>query len=475
MIHFKRFIEDRALTFELDRSFALRSCNPNFRRYLAPEKSFLEVLAEANPATVVAAMTNALAANLEWSGELAFATPMGILCAEVTAYPMEAGFAGIGIDVTEQSLFRKKLLGQLDIREKLIKLAPVGVFLADGDGTCYSVNDAWKTMTGLKLHEAFNEGWRRAVHPDDRESVEREWDAFTRDGSPFAREYRYQRGADMTYVFVKAVKLELNGVAQIFRLENDLTPVVLRDQQMERQRTQLEANARLAALGVMASGISHEINNPLTVIDGMAEILTNDLAGHDSAVPMLEKIKKNVERIQCIIRSMKALSRDAKFDPPGRHDLRQICDEVLVIAAPRFRELGVELRYHRDLESAFIICQASEIEQVLLNLLNNALDAVQGVAEKWIEVRLSVEAGKILLLISDSGPGIPEAIRRSIFNPFFTTKAPGKGTGLGLSISKTLVAANSAELYLDEARQRTTFVLSFPEAKEVFHEPHQAE
>ncbi len=466
-MHLKRFIEDRALTFELERSFLVRSCNPNFERYLTPGKSFRDLLAQDNSNGMVDAFTAAMAANLEWSGEVAFPTKQGILYAEISVYPTDLGYAGLGIDVTEQGLVRRKLLQQLEFRDKLIKHSPVGVLLADEGGACFSVNECWKEMTGLKLHEAIGDRWLSAVHPEDRESVIHDWNRFKRGEFPFEREYRYQVSAESTtYVFAKAVMMNIGGTPHIFRLENDLTPLILRDQQMERQRTQLESSARLAALGVMASGISHEINNPLTIIDGMTEVLGYELAAYPSAGPKLEKIKRNVGRIYSIIRSMKALARDGSFDELKLHDLRGICDEVLIIAEQKFREHGVSLTFRCDPAVAPIRCRASEIEQVLLNILNNALDAVQEADEKWVQLQLEVHAGRLVLKVSDSGSGIPEAIRSSIFNPFFTTKAPGKGSGLGLSISKTLICANSAELYLEESGLRTTFVLDFPQAKE---------
>ncbi len=467
MMHLKRFIEDRALTFELERSFLVRSCNANFERYLTPGKSFHDLLAYENSTGMVDGLRAALGANLEWSGEVAFPTKLGILYAEISVYPTDSGYAGIGIDVTEQALVRKKLLQQLEFRDQLIKQSPVGVFLADKLGSCFSVNDCWKEMTGLKLYEAIGDGWLNAVHPEDRESVTQDWNSFKLGELSFEREYRYQRSSQSTtYVFAKAVMMNISGVPQIFRLENDLTPLILRDQQMEHQRTQIEASARLAALGVMASGISHEINNPLTIIDGMAEVLGYELVAFPNARPKLEGIKRNVGRISSIIRSMKTLARDGSCDELESHDLRRICDEVLLIAEPKFCEHGVALTFHCNLALVPIRCRVSEIEQVLLNLLNNALDAVQESEEKWVKLEIEVHPKKFLLKVSDSGPGIPEAIRVSIFNPFFTTKAPGKGSGLGLSISKTLISANGAELYLGPSGLRTTFILDFPQTEE---------
>ncbi len=467
MKHLKYFVETRALTFELERSFVVRCCNPNFERYLSPGKSFRELLASENSQALAEAFVAAMAANLEWSGEVAFPTTQGTLYSEISVYPIESGYAGFGIDVTEQGLVRRRLLQQLEFRDKLIKFSPIGVLLADADGACFSVNEYWKAMTGLNLHQAVGDGWMSAVHPEDRESVARDWNLFKLGGSSFEREYRYQGPSDsVRFVSAKAVTMNIGGKNQIFRLENDLTPLILRDQQVARHRVQLESSARLAALGVMASGISHEINNPLTVIDGMTEVLGFELAACPSAGPKLEKIKRNVGRIYKIIRSMKALARDGSFDELERHDLRRICEEVLLISEQKSRDQGVTLTIRCDLPSTFINCRACEIEQVLLNLLNNAFDAVRDSQEKWVALDLEAQGEKLVLRVSDSGPGIPESIRAAIFNPFFTTKGPGKGSGLGLSISKTLLSANNAELSLEASAPRTTFVLEFTPAKE---------
>ena len=129
--------------------------------------------------------------------------------------------------------------------------------------------------------------------------------------------------------------------------------------------------------------------------------------------------------------------------------------------SPIFYTHGVNLEYVAATD-VDIDCRAGEIVQVLLNLLNNAYDAISESSEKWIKVELKKEPKSIAIWVTDSGGGIPTEVQKKIMQPFFTTKEVGKGTGLGLSISRGIIESHHGQLILDTSSANTCFIIKLP-------------
>ena len=222
---------------------------------------------------------------------------------------------------------------------------------------------------------------------------------------------------------------------------------------------------RLSALGEMAAGVAHEINNPLAIISGRTSILLRKLDKPDfdraQLVENLEVIQSTTQRIAKIIRSMKTLSRNPELDPFERVKLIQIVEDTLGAVQDQLRSLEVRVDVKVDPQIE-VLCRSGQIGQILLNLISNAKDAVQGENEKTIWIESQRVGENIHLIVEDSGPGIPPELVSKIMEPFFTTKPVGEGTGLGLSISRSLALAHSGDLYLDQSSPRTRFILSLP-------------
>jgi signal transduction histidine kinase len=238
------------------------------------------------------------------------------------------------------------------------------------------------------------------------------------------------------------------------------------NKQLQLQKIEIINSEKMAALGRMAAGISHEINNPLTIIYTNAnsiESLSTQLH------PPLEKIRhssqaieRNVMRISKIIKSMRAIARDATLDPVVDHKLSEILNDVSTLCHERFRNGEVSLKVAPAGPDVFVSCRSPEISQVLINLMNNAFDAVQGQPQKEVRIDWTFDADRVLISVSDTGPGIPEKIREHIYEPFFTSKPVGKGTGLGLSICKSLIENHGGQLWLEASSPQTKFTFSLP-------------
>ncbi len=236
------------------------------------------------------------------------------------------------------------------------------------------------------------------------------------------------------------------------------------------EQTKTIANAKMASLGVMASGMAHEINNPLAVILLKVERLqaiieeTHTLDPTDAAAE-LEKIRATSMRIAKIVRSLKSFSRNTEHDAKSEGALSQILEETIELCAERLKSKAVELkvRVQPDLK---ILCHPTRISQVFLNLILNSCDAIQDLPNRWISieahplVRDGVQVCQIWL--TDSGNGIPAQIASRIMEPFYTTKEAGKGTGLGLSVSVGIIEEHGGALRYEPQHPHTRFTIELP-------------
>lgn len=224
-------------------------------------------------------------------------------------------------------------------------------------------------------------------------------------------------------------------------------------------------SARMSALGEMAGGIAHEINNPLNIIGGYATIIRKGIEKGDTekSKVYLEKIENTVQRIAKIVKGMKNFSRDGSTDPFEVTSSKLLIEESLELCSERFKNNEVELLVSLE-SNADIVCRPVEISQVLLNIINNAFQAVTKNEEKWVRVELIEESKFVKYSIIDSGKGIPKEVVNKIFEPFYTTKEVGVGTGLGLSIAKGIIEVHKGEMYYDDSCENTKFVIKLPKA-----------
>lgn len=234
-------------------------------------------------------------------------------------------------------------------------------------------------------------------------------------------------------------------------------------------REQLQQAYKMSALGEMAGGIAHEINNPIAIILGKTRQLNESLDEGDVSKDRLKKFTQAIEetanRIAKIVNGLRTISRKAEQDPFVGTPIKTIVDGSVAICSARFKYQSVDLIVDFLSPDLLVECRATEISQVLINLLSNAYDAVETLKEKWVKLSIKEIDGVVEISVTDSGPGIPEQVRAKILEPFFTTKIVGKGTGLGLSLSKGIMESHGGSLALDESSTATRFVARFPKVQ----------
>jgi signal transduction histidine kinase len=234
------------------------------------------------------------------------------------------------------------------------------------------------------------------------------------------------------------------------------------DEKVLYARARAANSARLAALGELSGGVAHEIRNPLAAINLAAGQIAERPEDAAQVGQLAARIQRVVMRTTKIIDVLRSFSRDASADPFVPVPVERIVNDTLELCGKRVAEDGLALNIGTIPEDLVVECRAAQLAQVLVNLIGNAFDAIAGVPDRWVRIDAREDGAYVEIAVTDSGPGVPVAVRPRLFEPFFTTKPPDRGTGLGLSLSRTLVEAHHGTLHLDTASPNTRFVMRIP-------------
>jgi signal transduction histidine kinase len=258
-------------------------------------------------------------------------------------------------------------------------------------------------------------------------------------------------------------------VTALSGLGSDDILVALYDRTDElRTQRDLIAREKLATVGEIASGVAHEVNNPLAAIRMEAELLKRGTREPDTDAAA-GTIVREVDRAARIVRSLLRLARREDTNPT-RVQLDDLVRDVAEIRQRVLRAENVEIRTKLDLSVPPILALGQELQQVVINLFTNAEHAVRGRGARPAVIQLTTQAreGWVRLTVEDSGPGVPKEIRGRIFDPFFTTKSPDEGSGLGLAICQRVVAEVGGKLWVEDSEELggARFVVELPAAPE---------
>ena len=231
--------------------------------------------------------------------------------------------------------------------------------------------------------------------------------------------------------------------------------------ELEQQLIQAD---KLSSIGLLAAGVAHEVNTPLAVISTYAQMLSKQVSGDEQKSVLLDKIAKQTFRASEIVNSLLNFSRTSTMEH-AEVDLSRLVRDTLSLIDHQLKKSSVTVELHLIEPAPPIRGNAGKLQQVLLNLILNARDALETVQgrPKQITLATRTEGDFVCLDIADNGPGIPQDVLPRIFDPFFTTKGPKKGTGLGLSISYGIVQEHKGSVRVQSmAGAGTQFQLEFP-------------
>jgi PAS domain S-box-containing protein len=320
------------------------------------------------------------------------------------------------------------------------------------------------------------------IHPEDREDVRA---MVGRSGPPRAADLNYECrllgiGDRSIWVEITSSPVEFEGEASVFVHLYDITERKAAEskrqeliEKSKKQEEQLIHSARLAELGEMAASIAHEINQPLTGIRNYAKnalyMMVNDAGSRAELMENLQLITEQVDRASRIITQMRMLTSKAE-QQFQLAPINPLVREVLDFLAPQFKLAGVEVRLDLAKDLPAVRCDRIRLEQVLLNLLTNARQAMEVSPRRVLEVRSYYKEGHpcpITVDIVDTGKGFSPEEAKKLFAPFFSTKKPGQGTGLGLSISLNILKEHKGVIEgVGEVGRGATFTIRLPVPEE---------
>jgi PAS domain S-box-containing protein len=381
-------------------------------------------------------------------------------------------YLGYLLDVTERN--EAQLASEAQKREierahrlfrGLFEQAPLGLVYWQDNGGLQEANPAWLAMTGYTREEAQNlscRDLRPGVCPlkaRDRTS------GAAPQGKDSAVEMNYF-AKDGSRIPVRVMDLLVKGVngTGVWCMVEDLRERERMRQARAEERLIMLQAAKLAALGEMSAGLAHEVNNPMSVILSLVRRLRRQLerGGLDpeEGSAILEQMEQTAWRVSRIARGLLQFSRETPAKELAACRLEAIVEETLDLCRERMVARGIDLRV--DVPRLVLRCGRVRISQVLLNLLNNAVDAVEPLEEKWVELRAWKQGPWCHVQVRDSGSGVPPAMAERLFHPFATTKPSGRGVGIGLSICRGIVEDHGGDIRYRLDGGHTSFEIRLP-------------
>lgn len=385
-------------------------------------------------------------------------------------------YVGIQQDVTD----RKQREKELQLKERAMDSTQEGILLCkagDGDDDPITfVNEGFLQITGYEREEVLGRDCRFLQGPETQEDrideirdaieqnepVTTELINYTKEGEPF-----------WNRLSITPVTDDRDNVTHYVGVQQDIT-------EMREKENELRESEKLAAIGEMAAGLMHEINNPNAFIKGNIDFLEkgweriseslDDIESEEVSYifeeidDTLDAVHKGTERIENIVNKVKLFSR-RKSSPSDYKTFNPvpIIDSAIEMVESDNKEV---LNFDPDEVSLthepLVKADPDELKQVVTNLVENALDAISNSKAPVVEIDLRTRENKLILSVADNGPGIPEDVKNKIFDPFFTTKETGKGTGLGLSIVKGIVERAGGEITVNSSSDGTEFQIALP-------------
>jgi len=318
------------------------------------------------------------------------------------------------------------------------------------DDRMYELFDVEKTMEDNALPV-----WEKRVHPEDLDTYIKVRDKAIKDKESYHSEFRViLKNGDIRYIDLNAhVFYDADGVAiRILGVNTDVTKKKELEIQSKKQQKIVEHQAKLASLGELSAAMGHEINNPLNILLGFTDVLKKQLDKGDTE---LKELYHSVNRQKEAALRIKNISDELRnFSRVESEDIQQINIHIVLKNAldfiiPLMDKSGVEFDVKYHLKIYMFRGTEGKIQQIIMNLLINAKDAVEHSDKKLIRLFSSHQNNEFTLFVKDSGEGIDESIKDKIFEPFYTSKQVGKGTGLGLSLSYSFASLLGGKIFLE--------------------------
>ncbi|MEE8373534.1 MAG: ATP-binding protein [Dehalococcoidia bacterium] len=420
---------------------------------------------------VVASVFRLFERFIEWAGqyeiwylgELVITAALMVVALEILALRRLREFL-------RESALRKRAELELEYKDEyfraLVENSSDGIYVLNADGTIRYAGSSVERLLGYPPESQLGKNLVEYVSPDEAVIVGGAFSRLIEDpGSTITIEARF-RHLNGSWRTVEAISKNLMDdvvVAGIVVNFRDVTERKEAEEEKQRMEEQVHLAGRLAAVGELAAGVAHELNNPLSAVQAYAEFLASRKGLDESIRKDLETIYGQTQRATRITGNLLSFAR--RHSPERRLiSINEVIEKSTELHAYRLRVNNIELSLELDPTLPRTMADFHQIQQILVNIVTNAEQVMtEARGEGKLCIKTEREGEVIRIIFTDDGPGIPEEDLKRIFDSFFTTKEAGKGTGLGLSICRGIVKNHGGKLYaMSKVGEGTTFVVELP-------------
>jgi len=380
----------------------------------------------------------------------------------------ELGIVSVIDDITSSKRLQQALKESEERYRTFDETAKSAIIAVDEEGRIILFNPAAERIFGYKKEEALNREFS-VLFPERYKDIYKT---------------ELKQGANRSYKLTESAS-ELSGLhknGEEFPIDislsscrvdgrSILTAIIFDITERKNLEEQVLQSAKLAAVGELISGVTHEVNNPLAVVIGYSEMLLSERDMNDESIEALRSIYNEAERAKKVIQNLLSFAR--KHSPEKEAiQVNDIIEKTLSLTDYELKKNKVEVKKYLDPELPDTVGDPNQLQQVFLNLIINsqqAMGEIKSPRQLVVKTEVMQKTGSdppdsvIEVTFSDNGPGIPENIMKKIFDPFYTTKPKGKGTGLGLSVSFGIIKEHGGEIYARQNDDRgVTFFIELP-------------
>jgi len=380
----------------------------------------------------------------------------------------EVAFIRVSIrDATQVKALEKELQDVRNLMEKIVQSSASSIVAADIRGNALLMNEAAENLFDYSLEEfQQNHSAKDFYPPGVAKEIMKKLRSKDYGGKGKLTSTKIDivnsKGEIIPGEIAAAIIYEGNQEVATMGIYTDLRDKIAVEKKLEKAQKQLAQSEKLASIGQLAAGVAHEINNPLTGILFNANLLLEEQKEGSIIYSDLKYIIEDVNRCKRIVKDLLVYSRQAN---PAKNfvQLNMLVDQSLSLIHDQKLFGNIKIEKKMSEEMMLINVDENHLNQVIINLVMNARDAMNGKGILTLHTYRNKAAQKAYLEVSDTGCGIPEKNLHNIFDPFFTTKEPGKGTGLGLSTVYGIMQENGGNISVKETSPKgTTFLIELP-------------
>ncbi|MBN1882314.1 MAG: PAS domain S-box protein [Deltaproteobacteria bacterium] len=376
------------------------------------------------------------------------------------------GVIGVLVDITSNLEIEEALKESEQKLRTLFLNSLDAIFIADGQGWFLDFNTSAVRLFGydeielatMRLEQLFfnPEDWKRFI------------EVIRNDGSVTDYEVVLKKKDGSMVMCVGTVSTVLDGEGDVTGYEGIIRDITDK-KRLEEQLLQAE---KLSSLGEILSGVAHELNNPMTSIIGNVDLLFKKNIP-DHMVKKLNVIRKESVRSGKIVQNLLKFARKTgTVSKPT--DLNELLKDTISLRTYNLKVDNIHVETRLDTDLPLIMVDPGQIQQVFMNIINNSHDILKKKKGGNITITTSHKVDRVIVKVSDDGPGMSESVKKRVFDPFFTTKEPGRGTGLGMSVSYGIIASHGGNLWVEsEEGKGVTFTIELPRGELILPETGQ--